>query len=122
MQLSIFLIILGVGVVTHSSQDVKTAKGLKFIGVGYNLLKGNPQGGELSRGGVDPGLLATRKIFKLTWDTDKKTVDGSYRVPDQVNFVHRASCVKTTKNEVISGAKSYQESLKVDVEASGAYI
>ena len=114
-----FLITLVVAVVTHATEDVKTAKGLRFLGVGYNILKGNPDGGKLSNGGVDPGLLSSRKIFKLTWDTKKTSVDRRYRVPDQVVFVHRSSCVETTTNEVFSGAKSYQDKLKVDVEASG---
>lgn len=121
MCLITFLIILGVAVVTHATGDVNTAKGLRFLGVGYNILKGNPDGGKLSLGGVDPGLLSTRKIFKLTWDKNKTSVDGLYRVPDQVVFVHRSSCAETTSNEVFSGAKSYQNKLKVDVEASGDY-
>ena len=119
MCLTALFITLGVAVVTHATEDVATAKGLRFIGVGYNILKGNPDGGELSLGGVDPGLLSTRKIFKLTWDTNKTSVDGLYRVPDQVVFVHRSSCVNTTTNKVFSGAKSYQDKLKVDVKASG---
>ena len=119
MCLITFLVTLGVAVVTHATEDVKTAKGLRFLGVGYNILKGNPDGGQLPLGGVDPGLLSLRKIFKLTWDTNKTSVDGLYRVPDQVVFVHRQSCVETTTNEVFSGAKSYQDKLKVDVEASG---
>lgn len=121
MCLITFLIILGVAVVTHATGDVNTAKGLRFLGVGYNILKGNPDGGMLSLGGVDPGLLSTRKIFKLTWDNKNTSVDGLYRVPDQVVFVHRSSCVETTSNEVFSGAKSYQDKLKLDVEASGDY-
>ena len=119
MCLTALFITLGVAVVTRATEDVATAKGLRFIGVGYNILKGNPDGGELSLGGVDPGLLSTRKIFKLTWDTNKTSVDGLYRVPDQVVFVHRSSCVNTTTNKVFSGAKSYQDKLKVDVKASG---
>ena len=119
MHLTIFLITLGVAVVTHASKDVTKAKGLRFLGVGYNVLKGNPDGGKLSHGGDDPGLLYARKIFKLTWDTQKTSVDGKFRVPDQVVFVHRSSCVKNTTNEVFSGVKSYQEKLKKDVEVSG---
>lgn len=119
MHLTIFLIILGVAVVTHASQNVTTAKGLRFLGVGYNVLKGNPDGGNLSHGGVDPGLLFARKIFKLTWDTQKTSVNGKFRVPDQVVFVHRSSCVENITNEVFSEVKSYQEKLKKDVEVSG---
>ena len=119
MCLITFLITLGVAVVTHATEDVDTAKGLRFLGVGYNILEGNPDGGQLSLGGVDPGLLSLRKIFKLTWDTSKTSVDGLYRVPDQVEFTHRSSCVETTTNEVFSGAMSYQDKLKVDVKTSG---
>lgn len=118
MHLTIFLITLGVAVVTHSSAQ-KTAKGLRFLGVGYNILKGNPDGGKLSNGGVDPGLLLTRKIFKLTWNTKKTSVDGKFRVPDQVVFVHRSSCGDRTTNEVFAGVKSYQDKLKEDVKVSG---
>jgi len=118
MHLTIFLITLGFATVTNATQNVATAGGLRFLGVGYNILKGNPDG-HLSHGGVDPGLLATRKIFKLTWDTKKTSVDGKFHVPDQVVFVHRSSCVETTAHEVFSGVKSYQDKLKVDVKASG---
>ena len=120
MHLTIFLITLGVAVVTHASAQ-NVAKGLRFLGVGYNLLKGNPEGDKLKHGGVDPGLLLTRKIFKLTWDARKTSVDGKFRVPDQVVFVHRSSCVETTTNEVFSGTRSYQDKLSQDVEASGEF-
>lgn len=118
MHLTIFLITLGVAVVTYASaNNVAPAKGFRFLGVGYNILKGNPDGGKLSNGGVDPGLFPTRKIFKLTWDTQK--TNGKLRVPDQVVFVHRSSCVEKTTNEIFSGVKSYQEKLKKDVKVRG---
>lgn len=100
MCLIAFLITLGVAFVIHATEAVDTAKGLRFLG--YNILKGNPYGGELPQGGVNLGLLPARKVFKLTWDTQKTSVDRLYRVPDQVVFVHRSSCVKTTTNEVFS--------------------
>ena len=117
MQLSIILIIIGMTVVVKGSGGAP--KGLHFVGVGYNLLKGNPEGGDVSNGGVDPGLLITRKIFKLTWNTNKTSVDNRFSVPDQVTFAPRSSCVTTNKKEVFSGAKSYQEKLNADVKVSG---
>lgn len=117
MQSSVFLIILGVAVLsTHAYED---PKGLHFVGVGYNLLEGNPEGGDVSNGGVDPGLLFTRKIFQLTWDMNKISVDKKYQIPDQVSFAPRASCVKSNKKDVFSGSKSYQQKLNVDVDVSG---
>ena len=119
MNFSAIFIILGVAVITHATQD--PPKGVHFVGIGYNLLKANPEGGGLSRGGVDPGLLITRKIFKLTYEKNKKSADLEYLVPDQVSFAPRSSsnCQERTKNEVVTGTKSYQDELKVDVEASG---
>ncbi|XP_078382883.1 uncharacterized protein LOC144665526 [Oculina patagonica] len=119
MQLSVLFVILGFTVLTQGYQD--SPKGLHFVGVGYNLLEGNPEGGDVSNGGVDPGLLFTRKIFKLTWKTNKVSVDKKYIVPDQVSFAPRESCVTTNKKEVFSGTKSYQEKLNLDVESSGGY-
>ena len=116
MQLSIILIIIGMTVVVKGSGDAP--RGLHFVGVGYNLLKGNPEG-DVTNGGVDPGLLITRKIFKLTWNTNKKSVDNRISVPDQVTFAPRSSCLPTNKKEVFSGSKSYQEKLKADVQVSG---
>lgn len=94
-------------------------KGLQFLGVGYNLLKGNPEGGDLSNGGIDPGLLFTRKVLKLSYDTNKLSVGQQYMIPDQVTFAPKSSGVTTTKKEVFSGSKSYQKKLSVDVSANG---
>jgi len=116
MHLSVFLI-LGVGVVTQAFQD--PPKGVHFVGVGYNLLEGNPEGGDLSNGGADSGLLSTRKVFKLTWNNNKVSVDKKYVVPDQVSFAPRESRVTTNKKEVFSVFKRYQEKLNLDVEATG---
>ena len=117
MHLSVLFIVFGVVMVTHAAQD--PPKGLHFVGIGYNLLKANPEGGDLSVGGVDPGLLLTRKIFQLTWKTNKLSVDKQFNVPDQVRFAPRQSCVETNTTGVVFGTKSYQEELKVGVEASG---
>ena len=116
MQLSVILIIIGMAVVVKGSGDAP--KGLHYVGVGYNLVEGNPEG-DVTKGGVDPGLLITRKIFQLTWNTNKKSVDNRFGVPDQVTFAPRSSCVTTNKKEVFSGAKSYQKKLYADVEVSG---
>ena len=118
MLLSVLFVILGVTVITQAQQ---TPKGLHFVGVGYNLLEGNPEGGDVSNGGVDPGLLFTRKVFKLTWKQQKVTVDNKFLIPDQVSFAPRESCVTTNKKEVFSGSKSYQDKLNLDVDSSGEY-
>ena len=90
---------LGAAINVEAFQN--SPKGLHFVGVGYNLLEGNPEGGDVSNGGVDPGLLFTRKVFKLTWEENKVSLDKKYVVPDQVSFSPRQSCVKTNKKEVL---------------------
>lgn len=104
-----------------SDCQLPSPKGLHFLGVGYNLLKGNPEGGELANGGIDPGLLFTRKIFQLTHKLGKLSVDRKYVVPDQVVFAPRSSCVTTHKKDTFAGEKSYQRKLTNDVSASGGY-
>ena len=64
----LFVLIVAFGIAfTHGYGYPKTAKGLNFIGVGYDILRGNPDG-DLSKGGIDPELKITRKILKLTWN------------------------------------------------------
>ena len=84
MHLVEFFLIFGIPVLTYAAHH--PPKGLYFVAVGYNLLKGNPEGGASSIGGIDPGLLSTRKIFQLTWKTKKLSSDKMYNVPDQVSF------------------------------------
>lgn len=45
MCLIIFFVIFGVVVVIYVIEDVKMVKGFRFLGVGYNILKGNFDGG-----------------------------------------------------------------------------
>ena len=122
MQLCVLLLIaLGVVTVTRAAKNVGKAKGLDYLGVGYNILNGNPDGSELPGGGVDPGLLSDRKIFKLTWNTEKMTVDGKLRIPDQVNFAHHASCADAVTQNMFTGTKTYQENLKAVMEKASEF-
>ncbi|WAR05987.1 hypothetical protein MAR_021356 [Mya arenaria] len=48
------------------SQAATLPEALHYVGVGYNMLKGNPDGDFWARGGDDPGLLSTRKVLSLS--------------------------------------------------------
>ena len=96
--------------------------GVTFLGVGYNILIGNPEGGDVNTGGVDPGLLTTRKIFKLTYDENNLSNDLKYQVPDEVVFAPRDSCVNTKTQEVFFGTKSYQDKVGVDISESSEFL
>ena len=64
---------------------------MKFIGIGYNLLDGNPEGSGIL-GGLDPGFRATHRVLQLTYNTNRLTQDRSVSLPDQVNYTPRLGC------------------------------
>ena len=95
-------------------QRNKNPKGLGFIGVGYDLLKGNPEG-RTSLGGADPGLKITKKIFKLTKDEGDE-------VPIQICYEERQLCTMSKSSKIFGGTKRYQDKLNVDVSAEGKLL
>ncbi|XP_065836576.1 uncharacterized protein [Oscarella lobularis] len=96
------------------------APSTQFLGVGYNLLTGNPD--DTSRG-VDPGIKVNRRIMKLTTNCSKTTSDGKYLLPDQAYFSRRLSCNVQELTEVTQNAAQLRDQLRVNVgvEASGSY-
>lgn len=94
--------------------------GIRFIGVGYHLINGNPEGGDANNGGIDPGLLSTRQILALTFDEGRIT--NGFPVPDEVTFSPRQSCVKESSQSTFYGTRSYQNSLRVGVSVSVRYL
>ena len=95
-------------------QRNENPKGLGFIGVKYNLLRGNPEG-RTEMGGFDPGLDIIRKILKLTY-VDCKAV------PDQICYEPRQVCSVSKSAKIFGGTKRYQEKLNVDVTATGKTV
>lgn len=95
----------------------------RYVGVGYNLLRGSPNG-DFDNGGIDPGILSTRTIFDFTYDEGREAFfrGKTVQVPDQVNFQPSSSCTRTSQNRAYSGAKSYQRALDLGVNAGGIII
>lgn len=93
---------------------------VRYVGVGYNLLKGSPDG-SFAKGGEDPGILITQVIFEFTYEKGKEDyyLEKTVQVPDQVNFHATASCSAENRTSVYSGAKSYQDSLNFGINPSG---
>ncbi|XP_062501657.1 perforin-like protein 1 [Corticium candelabrum] len=107
--------LIGIG---HSPHD-----GLRFIGVGYNLLDGNPQGVH-GLGGFDPGFRDTYRVLQLTYDQEKRSRDRLHSVADQVAVNERLSCSSSSERKAYTGAKGYQHDLSrsVDTSASGSFV
>ena len=91
-----------------------------FVGIGYDLLEGNPEG-DFDRGGLDPGFKLAQNIFKVTYDEGKEvTFEGSViALPDQMEYQATYSCSSVEDSYTFSGTESYQEKLDVNVDASG---
>lgn len=93
----------------------------RYVGVGYNLLRGSPDG-DFDRGGIDPGIHRNLVVFEFTYNEGKTAyMNGPMSVPDQVNFQPSSSCSQNTKRTIYSGAKSYQKSLDFGLNAGGTY-
>jgi len=104
---------------TANDDALPAPDGLFFVGSGYNLVKGNPDGHNLANGGVDPGLLPARRMLQLTYKENRKSENLKYVVPDQINFAPRDSCMEEKTHDIIISAKSYQKQLEVSVSAEG---
>ena len=100
------------------SQTVDTSIAY-YMGVGYDLIKGNPDGDDFTTGGVDPGLRL-RYIFKLTDNSGTTLSPVSGVWPVQVGYsppVH--ACSSAHEVNAFSGSQSYQSKLDVSVDAEG---
>ena len=89
-----------------------------FIGIGYDILEGNPDGGSLGNGGVDPGLKLNRHILQLTYKEEKRSSDLRYIIPDQTVFASSQSCVQQSDKSIYNGARSYQKKFRTEVTQS----
>ncbi|XP_061187997.1 uncharacterized protein LOC133196067 [Saccostrea echinata] len=80
-----------------------------FVGMGYNLLRGNPDGDSHINAGKDPGLLMTRQILKLDPPDS----------PRELSYHEYSLCFPTQYKEVFYNTKSYQTRLLHDLIGIG---
>ena len=91
-----------------------------YIGIGYDLLKGNPEG-DFTLGGLDPGLRL-RSIFKLTDAGGKPIPRNSQNLPTQIEYTRVHTCSSVHRVNAFSGTRSYQKKLDVNVKTSGMWL
>ncbi|XP_045172520.2 uncharacterized protein LOC123534363 [Mercenaria mercenaria] len=75
----------------------------QYVGVGYNLLQGNPDTT------TDPGYLTSQRIFQLT--------GNSSSVREAVYDKH-TTCTSQSKTQLLYSSKAYQDELKGFVHSS----
>lgn len=95
----------------------------RYAGVGYNIIRGNPEG-DFNRGGIDPGIKTTRVILAHTYKSGKKAYyrSSTMDVPDQVQFHMSQSCASSSSVKAFSGRKSYMKELDTSVSVGGVSI
>ncbi|XP_052220881.1 uncharacterized protein LOC127837669 [Dreissena polymorpha] len=76
---------------------------LRFLGIGYNLLTGNPTSSP------DTGLLMDKRILTFT------SIASQIR---EASVSMSASCTRTVSHYLVHGSRSLQEELKTQVHAS----
>ena len=91
-----------------------------YIAIGYDYLKGNPDG-DFASGGLDRGLKLSRRVFKFTYDNNDRTIYNGVvsSLPDQVAFQATASCEAKETSYAYSGTSSYQRKLDFSIKAEG---
>ncbi|KAK3093702.1 hypothetical protein FSP39_019066 [Pinctada imbricata] len=83
---------------------------IHFVGAGYNLLKGNPDGEFWDKAGDDPGLLMTRKVLHVSQGNN----------PVELEIEHRDACQTSHEYNLIYNEKSYQQRLMEAISTSGS--
>ena len=91
-----------------------------FVGIGYDLLKGNPEG-DFNQGGIDPGYKLARNILKRTYTKNKEaSFNGeTIKIPDQMAYHPVSSCSSVESISVYTGTKRYQRKLDINTEVGG---
>jgi hypothetical protein len=98
--------------VLATSYAATLPEALHYIGVGYNVIRGNPDGNFWAAGGDDPGLLSTRKILKLSSDD---------AVPPEIVYEHHDTCRSAHEFSLFWDPKSYQNKLLERIRSAGKY-
>ena len=92
-KLSITLLLLALSF--NLPQAQRKLPNIDFLGAGYDVFLGNPR--SRSR---DPGFR-TNKVLALSYSRETLSADGSWLIPDDVQFLQELSCgVNVETNEV----------------------
>ena len=115
MKLLTFTLII---VVASASFDIPA--NLEWLGKGYNILDGNPEGESAEFGTTDPGIRG--RIFEFSYDDHNLSTDGKYSIPDEVIFAPLKGCNNIETGVVVEGSLSYQNKLLASVDTCGEWF
>ena len=83
-----------------------------YLGLGYNIYKGNPLGDR-----IDPGFRS--QLFAFSYDGGQTTDDNRYLIPDNVEHHGAVTCSYQATTKSIEDTITYQKSLFDSASISG---
>jgi len=104
--------VIGLLILVTSYPAVDELSNARYLGIGYNLITGNPD-----NNAGDPGFK--ENVLEFTWANNVRTSDGRYQVPDNVQALQTRSCTLNSEAREEFGSRSYQNSLSVDATVEG---
>ena len=113
-----FVMAVAIGLLlTASTANAKCIKRPEFVGLGYNLFHGNPDGGNI---GIDPGILFHNNVLQIDFDEGKtRNIRGNNLcVPDQVDMIPLSSCTHRETAQIFVGTQTYQKKLSASVDGN----
>ena len=103
--------------------DLLPYNGVGWLGMGYDLFSGNPDGDKTGSGmGVDPGIR--RPCVQITTykqDNEYRTADNRFVQPVEGYAFEWQVCSMASSYASTSTTEGYQKSLEVDAEVHGGY-
>ena len=115
--------------IAHSTYNVEGLgdnlpyKGIDYLGMGYDLIMGNPNGSS-EAGGVDPGIrMPVAVVTTYEQDNVYHTTNNRHVQPVEGYAFPISACTMQTEVTEVTSASDYQDSLSVDakVQAKGEY-
>ena len=100
--LTIALVARAFTIVGPSWKPLGSDKIPEYIGLGYNVLKGNPFTNH-----IDEGFRST--IFQMDYSKGQRTEDGKYVIPDFTHSAETISCSLESKVSEYTGSENYQK-------------
>lgn len=92
------------------------AKGFGFLGLGYDLLQGNPLD---TSGEGDLGFRSP--VFQLSTKGKKTTPDGKYLIPDHTRLLATPTCSMNQSNGTFNNTDQYRKSVNFSFGLNGSF-
>ena len=91
--------------------------GIDWLGVGYDIVKGNPEGDKNTL--LDPGYRIP--VAELKWDQDRTTRDVRELQPVNGYAFREIACARSQKATTSSSMEDYQEEANIATSLEGEY-